>query len=489
MTIDARRMPESPLAAAKPAPLIAIGAALVALVATLFLPQILNDGDTWWHLKVGQWIIAHRSVPQFDSFSYTHAGDAWGAHEWLSELLFAVSYGLADWRGVAVLCGLAVGAAVWLMARKVAADLSGVALLAALAISVGMLAPSLLARPHVLALPAMAAWIIGLVEAREGKATPSLWLLPWMCLWANLHGSFAFGLALIAPFALEALLDAAPKRRLATLGAWVFFAAGAGLAALATPYGFEGLLFPLKLVSLPALAGIGEWQPQDFSRLGPFEIALLALLAAALVRPVRMPVVRLIVLLGLVHLSLSQARHQMLLGVVGPILLAKPLANAFPGAVPGALRRSGGWRSALAAAAVLLAVGVRLAVPLVRTNGPTSPIAALAAAPDPLTRGRVLNDYAFGGYLIWRGVPVFIDSRAELYGEQSLREYAKLVEPDRPTLDSILDRYSIGWTIFAPSQPLVKLLDVDPAWRRVYADRFAVIHERVRNSSVGPSVQ
>jgi hypothetical protein len=46
------------------------------------------DPDLWWHLRTGQWIVETGHVPHSDPFSFTRAGRAWVAHEWLSEAVF-----------------------------------------------------------------------------------------------------------------------------------------------------------------------------------------------------------------------------------------------------------------------------------------------------------------------------------------------------------------------------------------------------------------
>ena len=53
----------------------------------LFIPQVLNDGDTWWHLAAAEWIINHQAAPHADPFSYTRAGAPWLDHEWLSQAI------------------------------------------------------------------------------------------------------------------------------------------------------------------------------------------------------------------------------------------------------------------------------------------------------------------------------------------------------------------------------------------------------------------
>jgi hypothetical protein len=74
-----------------------------------FAPQIFHDGDTWWHLAAGDWILTHRAVPVRDIFTYTFADRAWNAHEWLSEVLMALSFRTAGWSGLHILFALAAG--------------------------------------------------------------------------------------------------------------------------------------------------------------------------------------------------------------------------------------------------------------------------------------------------------------------------------------------------------------------------------------------
>ena len=76
--------------------------------------------------------------------------------------------------------------------------------------ALALVTPGLLARPHVLALPILAIWCVRLFDARDRQDAPPLALALMMTLWANLHGGFAFGLALTLPLAVEAVWEAAP---------------------------------------------------------------------------------------------------------------------------------------------------------------------------------------------------------------------------------------------------------------------------------------
>jgi hypothetical protein len=90
----------------------------------------------------------------------------------------------------------------------------------------------------------------------------------------------------------------------------------------------------------------------------------------------------------------------------------------------------------------------------------------------------VLNDYGFGGYLIFSHVRPFIDGRAELYGDAMLSLYARLQAGDREAIEATLERYGIAWTIFPPDARIAAILDREPGWRRLYADTTAVVHAR-----------
>src|SRR5580700_5970039 len=47
---------------------------------------LLADCDSGWHIRTGEWILAHHQVPARDFFSFTKAGETWFAWEWLSDV-------------------------------------------------------------------------------------------------------------------------------------------------------------------------------------------------------------------------------------------------------------------------------------------------------------------------------------------------------------------------------------------------------------------
>jgi hypothetical protein len=348
------------------------------------------------------------------------------------------------------------------------------------AAAIAVTAPHFFARPHVLALPLMVIWTGGLVRALDEARPPSLALLPVMTLWANLHGGFTAGLALIVPVALEAVLAAATGLRHTVAIRWMRFALLACIAACITPYGPESILMTYRILSLgQALSFIPEWQSHNFTHFGVFEACLLIAVGLTLHRGLTLPPFRIIVVLGLLHLALAHVRNTELLTLLAPIFLAAPLARQLGANSP----RAENSRFGLIADAAILTLLVTITsyVAVFRSFAPPAQITPTEAVRvlGDTKAGPVFNDYSFGGYLIYAGIAPFMDGRAELYGEAFLaRAYRAVNLLDVADFLRLLDEYRIGATLLPPDTPAVGLLDRLPGWKRLYADDIAIVHVR-----------
>jgi hypothetical protein len=444
--------------------------------------RLLIDPDTMWQITVGQWILDHHAVPETDVYSFTLRGQPWISTQWLAQVLYAKTYAIAGWSGPVVLSATAIAATFALLTKFLNRHLSESTTLVFVAAALALTVPHLLARPHVLAMPVMLAWVGGLIAAADRRGAPSFWLLPLMALWANLHGGFVFGLVLIAPIALDAVWSAAPRLRKSLAVRWAAFAVAALLASCCTPYGWNSLLASLKILDLGgALPLIMEWRPADFGSVGALEICLLLGIGLALSRGVKLPPLRIVLLLGLLHMALSQERSAEMLALLAPLVLAVPLAKQIGGIEISDQNPAMPMRGGLfVSVAVVLVAGTLLYGSVHRFEPHTrgSPVAAVVAL-KKLNVSRVLNDYDFGGYLIANGVAPFIDGRTELYGEKFFVDHnaaSGLMEPEN--LFRLLDQYNIEATLMRTQSAANKLLDHIDGWHKVYADDIATIHVR-----------
>ena len=66
----------------------------------------------------------------------------------------------------------------------------------------------------------------------------------------------------------------------------------------------------------------------------------------------------------------------------------------------------------------------------------------------------------------------------ELYGNAFLQHYIDMTRPSHALLARTLARYNIAWTLFDAGSPTADMMDLMPGWKRLYADKTAVIHVR-----------
>jgi hypothetical protein len=469
-----------------------VGAGVYALFL-LAGNRLLIDPDTMWQITVGQWILDHRAVPETDVYSFTMRGQPWISTQWLAQVLYAKAYAAFGWSGPVVLAAGAIAATFALLAKFLNRHLRESTALVFVAAALALTVPHLLARPHVLAMPLMVAWVGELIAASDRRGAPSWWLLPLMALWANLHGGFVFGLVLIAPIALDAVVGADVSSRKSLALRWAGFALAALIAACCTPYGWNSLLASQKILALGgALPLIMEWKPADFGSLGALEICLLLGIGLALLRGIKLPPLRIVLLLGLLHMALAQGRAGEILALLAPLVLAAPLARQIGGAE--VANPTPPARGMLFAGVGLLLMAATFAYASVHRFEPhahSSPVAAVAAL-KKLNLARVFNDYDFGGYLIANGVAPFIDGRTELYGEKFFVDHnaaSGLMRPEN--LFRLLDQYRIEATLMRTQSAATKLLDHIDGWQKVYADDIAIIHVRKAGAvhTIEPAVE
>jgi hypothetical protein len=226
---------------------------------------------------------------------------------------------------------------------------------------------------------------------------------------------------------------------------------------------------------------ITEWRPADFSSIGPFEICLLMAIGLALLRGIKLPPTRILLLLGLLHMALAQGRATEVLALLAPMVLAVPLAKQVGAAEASSSSATRPARGLLfAGVAIVLAAGTVAYASVARfePNARQSPVAAVVAL-KKMNFTRVFNDYDFGGYLISTGVAPFIDGRTDIYGEKFFVDHnaaSGLMEPEN--LFRMLDEYKIEATLMRTQSAATKLLDHMDGWQKVYTDDIATIHVR-----------
>jgi hypothetical protein len=196
---------------------------------------------------------------------------------------------LAGWWGVACLAAVVIAASFTLLFGWLRGRIHPTVALAVALLAVTLSAGSLIARPHVLALPFLILWTGDLMASLERRSpAPPLRLVLVMILWANLHGSFTIGFVLAGLAAAEAVFSAAKEERVSIASRWGVFLGVIVLAACATPYGYRPMWVAVSLFgSGEPLPYIREWRPLPFDSIGVVARGTLLLLLVGLgLRPV-----------------------------------------------------------------------------------------------------------------------------------------------------------------------------------------------------------
>jgi hypothetical protein len=105
--------------------------------------------------------------------------------------------------------------------------------------------------------------------------------------------------------------------------------------------------------------------------------------------------------------------------------------------------------------------------------------------------GRIFVFYDWGGYAIWKLYPeyrVFVDGRADLYGDDLLRQSIDTVLELRTGWRGVLDNWNVETVLVPPSCALAQALLLDPNWRVAFRDTKAIIllrtHPAVENAGI-----
>ena len=451
---------------------------IALLIGVILIPAalgssttIFNDGDVSSHIATGQWILDHRALPHTDPFSFTWAGRPWVPFEWLAEVLFAGSYRLAGYSGVAALATAAMmflHAIVYFNAARFVRPWTAVAVLVAMDV---VLVPMMLARPHLLAWVLISFWTWLMLRARQGDRAPPLAAALLMIVWTNLHGSFVMGLLIAGAFGLEAVLSAPDRMR--ALRQWAVFGIACVVAIFVNANGIDGALHPFRVAQLSHLPLIDEWKPSSPSITPFFFIVLAATLILIWLKRLKLHPVRWLLLAALLGLALFQTRHQAVLAIVAAMLLPEGFAKT---ASVEEQRTSAIWFSAAAIAALVL---LRAVLPVTLPYKEENPWKLIAAVPPELRSQPVLNGYSMGGPLILSGIRPYVDGRSDMYGDDLIIEYKRITDGDAQALAGAVHRWNIRWAIL-PNRytKLIALLDSSPEWRRIYKDGVGAIYRR-----------
>ncbi len=463
-------------------------AVLLASAVFLALPKTNADPDIGWHLRNAQFLLQHHAVLHQDVYSFTTRGKPWMDPEWLAEVPFYLASRWFGARGIFLVTYLSITVVllgVFGLATMESGNVKGAFLASILALALATVSFG----PRTL----LFGWIFLVVELailyRFGERSNRIWALPPLFMvWVNTHGSWLIGLVVFALFGMCGCVEGdwgaitanrwsvRQGRKLA--GALVFSV----LALFVNPYGWRLVAYPFDLAFRQKLniANIIEWRSVDFhSPRG--KVVLAALICGIVVQLARRRRWKLhevaFLLLG-VYAGFTYSRFLFLAAILIVPLLAKDLRNYLPRY---SAERDKPWLNAVIIVACAAAICWKFPASRALRDASVAqyPVKAQVYLDHFHPEGKVLNDYLWGGYMIWnvRQVPVFVDSRVDIFEHNGIfKDYLDLVQLQGSF--RVLDKYSIRYVLFRTNAPLSYLLEHSAGWKVDYRDKTTILFER-----------
>lgn len=489
-------------------------AAFFGLVAFVRSSIPLIDGDVWWHIRAGREVLDTGSIARNDTWSLVAPGAPWTSQDWLSNVLLATldrAGGIGHTLASLAYAGLVVGALALLwLALSVRGTTGWLGRIVWLAAGLTVAGPTIGVRVQVIDLALAAATLLVLWHYLAHRRRRWLIGLPVIAAaWANLHAGwvvlFLLGSAVLVGEGLDRFAGRRPAGESPPLdgreAGWLLGSGVASLAAVAlNPSGVGLYLYPLQTSFIAAHRDyLAEWSPPDLATLPGQLLAgflLLGVLPALALAAHRARSADLLVLLGLTVMAVSAARFLLFAPlaaavvclVLDPVAAATDLGRRVAPILRSLARPARSPRlGALNLALVVAVAGGGVTAAVLRTS-PSAQATAVAqhmpvAAVDWLLAHpvgtRPFNTYAWGGYLGYRrpNLPVFIDGRSDVYGDQPIRAYAEVVQLNADPAQ-LLDGYAIDHVLFNTGTPLAAWLDAQEAWELVHRDELASVWAR-----------
>jgi hypothetical protein len=465
-------------------------ASLLVVLGVLTVRARFDDPDMWWHLKTGEVIWTTHHIPTTDLFSYTASHQAFVPQEWLSQVLIYGAYRLGGYPGMML----------WLCFFTSAVLIAGYVFCTLYSGNVkvgwaGALVIWLFATVGYAVRPQMIGYLLLIIElivlhlGRTRNPRWFFWLPPLFAIWVNCHASFFLGLGLAGLFFLCAffnfqmgLLESSrwePRRQLIFGIALVLSAA----ALFLNPIGVKLVLYPLDfMLHLPInLSAIDEWKPLAMNSVRGVGLLVVfaCILLTVIIRRSQLFWSELVLLSAGTWFAVHHERMTFVFGILAAPILARLLATAWDGYNA---EQDRVWPNALAIT-VFLSVSF-FAFPsrqsITQQMEASNPVRAVKFIEDHHISGHMLNEYIYGGYLIWAAPehPVFVDGRADLFEFAGvLKEYGEWATLESDP-NALLDKYKIDYCLLERGAPIARVMQLLKGWKSVYSDEKTIIFVR-----------
>lgn len=272
---------------------------------------------------------------------------------------------------------------------------------------------------------------------------------------------------------------------------------------LLTPLGDTPYTYLYKTMQGNTTENISEHLPLTLINAKEILVTLVAVLAILLFTDTKIRLKDLFMLAGLALLMFMTRRQVSMFVLFGSAIIAKLIADLFRkydnrglAELENIMISTLGTIAVMCIIALLAILEIRPKVDDKFVRESSYPVNAATYITENLDLKsiRLFNEYNYGSYLIFRGIPVFIDSRADLYAP----EFNKIENSEDAELakgrdifsdyigastisryyERVFEKYDITHMILGKKSKLNMLIEKDDRYNQIYSDEYFVIYER-----------
>ena len=199
------------------------------------------------------------------------------------------------------------------------------------------------------------------------------------------------------------------------------------LVVFLTPIGTTPFTYLVKTMNGNTTENINEHLPMTLSGQTEIIVTICLFLLFLIFTKVKIRLCDLFMLCGLTYLMLFSKRQQTMFALIGSIILAKLAVNFITITFKGGIKGFNGFFTDAKTLVLLLVLTLSLTYYEGKDkldddiiDSSTYPVTACDYILEniDLSNAKFFNEYNYGSYMLFRGIPVFIDSRADLYSPE-----------------------------------------------------------------------
>lgn len=457
---------------------------LLLSIALFMLLFVVRESDYFWHIKAGEYMFKN-GILKKDVFSWFVQGKYWFSHEWLFEVILyslKLIFGKFHILVYVFSCFLMLLVIIFCgnkkeMLKNIPFSLLWLSFFLILIIYAQ-------ARPHLLSFCFLALTIYLLFDLYKNEDSKKVYLLPvFTILWANIHGgssnlSYIFCLLFIIGGIFNFNFSKMEAKRISKKQLKKYF-----LVMLLCIVSICLNIHSIKMLSYPytnlsntvMLNNIAEWQPTTLTNLAhlPYFLFCFIIVLIFLISEKKIAFIDFLLFISVLFLGLKSVRFWGYTYIVMSFVVFKYVKK----------RKYDNYSNLVIFLVGLLFMGIffaneKMAFKGIKTKDLNKEIISIIKEEKPQ---KLFNMYNYGGELIYNGIKVFIDGRADLYSEYNYEDYLNISKLEKDYV-KLIDKYDFDYFLVDNTYPIYTYLKYDKKYECIYNKKKISIYKK-RTSS------